>query len=76
LAWERLWQFVERQALLLHTPSLLEQQRIRQRMDQYQDTLMDLADASLVAAAETLALSVAPGSRLSMAKGGASVTKI
>jgi predicted nucleic acid-binding protein len=56
LAQERLWQFVERQALLLHTPSLLEQQRIRQLMEQYQDIPMDLADASLVAAAETLGI--------------------
>lgn len=56
LGQQKLWQFVERQALLLHTPSIPEQQRIRQLMDQYQDVPMDLADASLVAAAEALAI--------------------
>lgn len=55
-AQQRLWQMVERQALLLHTSGLIEQQRIRQLMEQYRDLPMDLADASLVAAAEVLGL--------------------
>lgn len=55
-AQQRLWQIVERQALLLHTPGLMEQQRIRQLMQQYHDVPMDLADASLVAAAEALGI--------------------
>ncbi len=55
-AQQRLWQIIERQALLLHTSSLIEQQRIYQLMEQYQDVPMDLADASLVAAAEVLGI--------------------
>ena len=55
-AQQRLWQIVERQAVLLHTPGLMEQQRMYQLMAQYQDVPMDLADASLVAAAETLGI--------------------
>ena len=55
-AQQRLWQVVERQALLLHTPGLMEQRRIRQLMQQYHDVPMDLADASLVAAAEVLGI--------------------
>lgn len=53
---ERLWRFVQRKALLLHTPGLTEPERIRQLMEQYRDVPMDLADASLVAAAEVLGL--------------------
>jgi hypothetical protein len=55
-AQRRLWQVVERQALLLHTPGAIEQQRIYQLMEQYQDVPMDLADATLVAAAEALGI--------------------
>ncbi len=49
-----LWQFVERKAIYLHLSDIDEQQRMRELMRQYQDVPMDLADASLVSAAETL----------------------
>ena len=49
-----LWQFVDRKALYLHITGIEEQQRMRELMKQYQNVPMDLADASLVAAAETL----------------------
>lgn len=52
-AQEILWQFLERKALELHLASILEQNRIRKLMEKYRDVPMDLADASLVAAAET-----------------------
>jgi uncharacterized protein len=48
-----LWQFVEREALFLHTPEITEQKRMRELMAQYQDLPMDLADASLVVVAES-----------------------
>jgi hypothetical protein len=51
-----LWQFWERQALLIHDADRHECQRMKELMQKYQDTPMDLADASLVAAAETLTL--------------------
>ena len=51
-----LWQFVDRQALLLHDADWQECQRMRELMEKYQNVPMDLADASLVAAAETLKL--------------------
>ena len=51
-----LWQFWERKALLLHNTDHRECQRMKVLMQKYQDTPMDLADASLVAAAETLNL--------------------
>jgi len=49
-----LWQFVRRGALQLHAPSSQAEIRIEELMAQYRDTPMDLADASLVAAAEEL----------------------
>ncbi len=54
-----LWQFVRRGALQLHFPSSAEELsaeelRIEALMGQYRDAPMDFADASLVAAAETL----------------------
>ena len=49
-----LWQFVDRKALYLHTTGIDEQLRMRELMRQYQNVPMDLADASLVAAAEIL----------------------
>ena len=49
-----LWQFVEREALTLHSSTSQEQTRMKELMKKYQDVPMDLADASLVAAAETL----------------------
>lgn len=49
-----LWQFIRRGVLQLHMPSSPEELRIEALMEQYRDAPMDLADASLVAAAETL----------------------
>jgi len=49
-----LWQFVRRGALQLHVPGVGEESRIEELMEQYRDTSMDLADASLVAAAAVL----------------------
>lgn len=49
-----LWQFVEREALTLHPNTFKEQIRMKELMRKYQDVPMDLADASLVATAETL----------------------
>lgn len=51
-----LWQYVEKG--VVHFYSLTENDiaRMRELMEKYQDTPMDLADASLVAAAETLSL--------------------
>ena len=48
-----LWDFVGRGALFLHAPSDEETARMRALMEKYQDTPMDLADASLVALAES-----------------------
>jgi len=50
---DTLWGFLERGALRIHTPTASETARIRALMEKYVDTAMDLADASLVAAAET-----------------------
>ncbi len=47
-----LWQFVLQEKLLVAPPSPQQLQRIYQLMEQYRDTPMDLADASLVALAE------------------------
>jgi predicted nucleic acid-binding protein len=49
-----LWKFVSNSALLLYELGASETERIRVLMEQYQDTPMDLADASLVAIAEQL----------------------
>jgi predicted nucleic acid-binding protein len=49
-----LWKFVSNSALLLYDLGARETERIRVLMEQYQDTPMDLADASLVAVAEQL----------------------
>jgi predicted nucleic acid-binding protein len=51
---EALWRFVERGALEIHNASNAEIKRMRVLMEKYCDTPMDLADASLVVAAETL----------------------
>jgi len=48
-----LWDFLEQDTLRVHTATEGERQRMRALMEQYRDTPMDLADASLVAAAET-----------------------
>ncbi len=51
-----LWAYIEERVLQIHLSSTAEQQRMRRLMEQYHDTPMDLADASLVATAETLHL--------------------
>lgn len=48
-----LWNYVERGALFIHAPGEFEAARMRSLMEKYQDTPMDLADASLVAVAES-----------------------
>ena len=50
------WRYVEEGTLQIHTSSVAEQERMRQLMEQYRDTPMDLADASPVATAEALSL--------------------
>ena len=52
----RLWNLHYAEKLFLHQLTPAETTRIAELMEQYRDTPMDLADASLVAAAETLAL--------------------
>jgi len=49
-----LWQFVERRVLTLQESGRAETDRMAKLMEKYRDTPMDLADASLVAAAEVL----------------------
>ena len=53
---EELWSYLVDRLLVLHLPTEDEAERMRVLMHKYQDTPMDLADASLVAAAETLSL--------------------
>ncbi len=53
-AQQELWGYVADQILLLHHNNVEEQERMRSLMEQYRDIAMDLADASLVATAETL----------------------
>jgi hypothetical protein len=50
-----LWRCLERRALLLHSADA-EEPRMQALMEQYQNVPMDLADASLVSAAETTGL--------------------
>jgi predicted nucleic acid-binding protein len=50
------WSYVEEGTLQIHSSTAAEQERMRQLMEQYRDTPMDLADASLVATAEVLNL--------------------
>jgi predicted nucleic acid-binding protein len=52
----RLWDYVTDGLLHLHTPEADEVSRMRALMEKYQDLPMDLADASVVAAAETLGI--------------------
>ncbi len=47
-----LWELFAKRAILIHSSSDDDWQRARQLMEQYQDTPMDLADASLVVLAE------------------------
>lgn len=49
-----LWRYVQEGVLRLHEPSQAEIDRMAALMERYRDTPMDLADASLVAAAEAL----------------------
>lgn len=51
---EKLWGLVEKGTLSLHTSAEAERNRMRELMRQYRDLPMDLADASLVSAAEAL----------------------
>jgi uncharacterized protein len=53
-AQQELWSYVTDQILVLHFNGEDEQARMQVLMKQYQDLPMDLADASLVAAAEAL----------------------
>jgi uncharacterized protein len=54
LAQQELWSYVADQILVLHLNGEEEQTKMQLLMEQYRDTPMDLADASLVATAETL----------------------
>jgi predicted nucleic acid-binding protein len=49
-----LWELVDKGLLVIHESSSAERLRMRELMATYKDTPMDLADASLVAAAEVL----------------------
>jgi predicted nucleic acid-binding protein len=53
---EALWQLVERGKVIIRDATLPEIGRMRELMRDYHDTPMDLADASLVAAAEVLSI--------------------
>ena len=53
---KQLWNLYIAERLHLHTSSLSEVERMNKLMDTYQDTSMDLADASLVATAESLGI--------------------
>jgi predicted nucleic acid-binding protein len=53
-AQNELWSYVEDGIVTFHISSEPEQKRMRVLMRKYRDTPMDLADASLVAAAEVL----------------------
>ncbi len=55
-AQEALWRLIEKAVLRLYPPSEDDWRRMRALMAQYEDAPMDLADASLVAAAEALSL--------------------
>ncbi len=54
LGQKELWTYVEKGAVALHESSKAEHARMSELMEQYKDTPMDLADASLVALAEVL----------------------
>lgn len=55
-AQEVLWSYLADGLVTVYTPDEAEQDRMRVLMRQYHDTPMDLADASLVSAAERLDL--------------------
>lgn len=48
-----LWEFINRKALYIHVNNEAECQRMKVLMEKYQDIHKDLADASLVAVAES-----------------------
>ena len=48
-----LWKYLEDNRLEVHQTNSAEMKRMRALMEKYRDTPMDLADASLVASAET-----------------------
>lgn len=48
-----LWSYIADELVAIHESSLEERGRMRELMSKYKDTPMDLADASLVAAAES-----------------------
>ena len=52
----RLWQMLQSGRLQVHSTTASESGRMQQLMRQYQDSPMDFADASLIAAAESLSL--------------------
>lgn len=51
-----LWKYLENGVLHIHSHKETEHKRMQELMEQYRDTPMDLADASLVTAAEQLNL--------------------
>ncbi len=53
---EALWNYVGQRTLLIHSQAAAEAGRMRDLMEKYQDTPMDLADASLVVLAEASGL--------------------
>jgi predicted nucleic acid-binding protein len=55
-AQDALWGYLADGLVVLHAPEAAEWDRMRALMRQYRDTPMDLADASMVAAAERLEL--------------------
>ncbi len=53
-AQDELWAWIEDGVLVLHDITFEERSRMRMLMNKYRDVPMDVADASLVASAETL----------------------
>jgi uncharacterized protein len=51
---QKLWQLIETKSLVVHQLTDFDLNRMNFLMEKYQDTPMDFADASLVAAAESL----------------------
>lgn len=55
-AQRELWSYVQDGLISFHTLGAVEQKRMPELMEKYRDRPMDLADASLVAAAEVLGI--------------------
>jgi predicted nucleic acid-binding protein len=53
-AQNELWSFISDGLVRLHLPDVEEWRRIRELMNQYADMPLDMADASLISAAEQL----------------------